>query len=50
LEPFLSVLAALLTVIGFAVNDRIVMYDRLREIRAKKVVKGSHSRSRSTSR
>jgi preprotein translocase SecF subunit len=27
-------------VIGFAVNDRIVMYDRLREIRAKQVTKG----------
>jgi preprotein translocase subunit SecF len=39
-EFSLSVLAALLTVIGFAVNDRIVMYDRLREIRAKRVVKG----------
>jgi preprotein translocase subunit SecF len=34
-EFSLSVLAALLTVIGFSVNDRIVMYDRLREIRAK---------------
>jgi preprotein translocase subunit SecF len=39
-EFSLPVLAALLTVIGFAVNDRIVMYDRLREIRAKKVTKG----------
>ena len=39
-EFSLSVLAALLTVIGFAVNDRIVMYDRLREIRAKKLAKG----------
>jgi preprotein translocase subunit SecF len=39
-EFSLSVLAALLTVIGFAVNDRIVMYDRLREIRAKRLVKG----------
>jgi preprotein translocase subunit SecF len=39
-EFSLPVLAALLTVIGFAVNDRIVMYDRLREIRAKKVAKG----------
>jgi len=39
-EFSLPVLAALLTVIGFAVNDRIVMYDRLREIRAKKGVKG----------
>ena len=32
-EFSLAVLAALLTVIGFSVNDRIVMYDRLREIR-----------------
>ena len=39
-EFSLSVLAALLTVIGLAVNDRIVMYDRLREIRAKRVTKG----------
>jgi preprotein translocase subunit SecF len=38
-EFSLPVLAALLTVIGFAVNDRIVMYDRLREIRAHKVDK-----------
>jgi preprotein translocase subunit SecF len=34
-EFSLPVLAALLTVIGFSVNDRIVMYDRLREIRAR---------------
>ena len=33
-EFSLTVLAALLTVIGFSVNDRIVMYDRLREIRS----------------
>ena len=39
-EFSLPVLAALLTVIGFAVNDRIVMYDRLREIRAKRAAKG----------
>jgi preprotein translocase subunit SecF len=39
-EFSLPVLAALLTVIGFAVNDRIVMYDRLREIRAKPAAKG----------
>ena len=43
-EFSLSVLAALLTVIGFAVNDRIVMYDRLREIRAKKAGEGRHVR------
>jgi preprotein translocase subunit SecF len=34
-EFSLAVLAALLTVIGFSVNDTIVTYDRLREIRAK---------------
>ena len=34
-EFSLPVLAALLTVIGFSVNDRIVMYDRLREIRSR---------------
>jgi preprotein translocase subunit SecF len=40
-EFSLPVLADLLTVIGFSVNDRIVMYDRLREIRAKKMAKGT---------
>lgn len=39
-EFSLTVLAALLTVMGFSVNDRIVMYDRLREIRAGRTVKG----------
>jgi preprotein translocase subunit SecF len=39
-EFSLPVLAGLLTVIGFSVNDRIVMYDRLREIRAKRGEKG----------
>jgi preprotein translocase subunit SecF len=39
-EFSLPVLAALLTVIGYAVNDRIVMYDRLREIRARGAAKG----------
>src|SRR5262249_54055131 len=34
-EFSLPVLAALLTVIGFSVNDRIVMYDRLREIQSR---------------
>jgi preprotein translocase subunit SecF len=38
-EFSLPVLAALLTVIGFSVNDRIVMYDRLREIQARPVQK-----------
>jgi preprotein translocase subunit SecF len=36
-EFSLPVLAALLTVIGFSVNDRIVMYDRLREIRSRRL-------------
>ncbi len=40
LEFSLPVLAGLLTVIGFSVNDRIVMYDRLREIREKRREKG----------
>jgi preprotein translocase subunit SecF len=39
-EFSLPVLAALLTVIGFSVNDRIVMYDRLREIQSKSAQKG----------
>ena len=39
-EISLPVLAALLTVIGFSVNDRIVMYDRLREIRSRKMDRG----------
>ena len=39
-EISLPVLAALLTVIGFSVNDRIVMYDRLREIQAQALRKG----------
>ena len=40
LDFSLPVLAGLLTVIGFSVNDRIVMYDRLREIRSRKAAKG----------
>ncbi len=32
----LSVIAALLTVIGFSVNDTIVVFDRIREIRGKR--------------
>jgi preprotein translocase subunit SecF len=39
-EISLPVVAALLTVIGFSVNDRIVMYDRLREIQSRMVGKG----------
>ncbi len=40
-EISLPVLAALLTVIGFSVNDRIVMYDRLREIQSQATRKGA---------
>jgi preprotein translocase subunit SecF len=40
-EISLPVLAALLTVIGFSVNDRIVMYDRLREIQSQTTRKGA---------
>ncbi len=39
-EFSLPVLAALLTIIGFSVNDTIVAYDRLRENRNKFVPKG----------
>ncbi|HXU88955.1 MAG TPA: protein translocase subunit SecF [Methylomirabilota bacterium] len=39
-EFSLPVLAALLTIIGFSVNDTIVAYDRLRENRGKQVPKG----------
>jgi preprotein translocase subunit SecF len=39
-EFSLPVLAALLTIIGFSVNDTIVAYDRLRENRAKYSTKG----------
>jgi preprotein translocase subunit SecF len=39
-EFSLPVLAALLTIIGYSVNDTIVAYDRLRENRAKFVPKG----------
>ena len=39
-EFSLPVLAALLTIIGFSVNDTIVAYDRLRENRGKFVPKG----------
>ena len=39
-EFSLPVLAALLTIIGFSVNDTIVAYDRLRENRAKSIPKG----------
>jgi len=39
-EFSLPVLAALLTIIGFSVNDTIVAYDRLRENRSKFVPKG----------
>jgi len=36
-EISLPVLAALLTVVGYSVNDTIVAYDRLRENRAKRI-------------
>ena len=39
-EFSLPVLAALLTIIGFSVNDTIVAYDRLRENRGKHLPKG----------
>jgi preprotein translocase subunit SecF len=39
-EFSLPVLAALLTIIGFSVNDTIVAYDRLRENRSKQLPKG----------
>lgn len=39
-EISLPVLAAILSVIGFSVNDRIVMYDRLREIQSQTTRKG----------
>ena len=39
-EFSLPVLAALLTIIGYSVNDTIVAYDRLRENRGKTVPKG----------
>src|SRR5207247_9191337 len=39
-EFSLPVLAALLTIIGYSVNDTIVAYDRLRENRGKFVPKG----------
>jgi preprotein translocase SecF subunit len=39
-EFSLPVLAALLTIIGFSVNDTIVAYDRLRENRGKSVPRG----------
>jgi preprotein translocase subunit SecF len=40
-EFSLPVLAALLTIIGFSVNDTIVAYDRLRENRGKATPKGT---------
>src|SRR5206468_2354598 len=39
-EFSLPVLAALLTIIGYSVNDTIVAYDRLRENRGKMIPKG----------
>jgi SecD/SecF fusion protein len=37
-DPFkisLSVVAALLTIVGFSINDTIVIFDRIREVRGK---------------
>jgi len=39
-EMSLSILAALLTIIGYSVNDTIVAYDRVRENRAKGIRRG----------
>ena len=39
-EMSLSVLAALLTIVGYSVNDTIVAYDRLRENRGKALKRG----------
>ena len=38
-DPFkisLAVMAALLTIVGFSINDKIVVFDRIREVRGKK--------------
>jgi preprotein translocase subunit SecF len=39
-EMSLPVLAALLTIVGYSINDTIVVFDRIRETRAKGVRKG----------
>src|SRR2546429_3689876 len=39
-EMSLPVLAALLTIVGYSINDTIVVFDRIRETRAKGIRKG----------
>ena len=41
-EISLPVLAALLTIVGYSINDTIVIFDRIRETRAKGVRKGQN--------
>ncbi len=41
-EISLPVLAALLTIVGYSINDTIVVFDRIRETRAKGVRKGQN--------
>ena len=48
-EMSLSVLAALLTIVGYSINDTIVIFDRIRESRGRGLRKGQSPReSRST--
>ena len=49
-EISLPVLAALLTVIGYSVNDKIVIYDRVRENRGRGLRGPEPGESRSTPR
>ena len=39
-EMSLPVLAALLTIVGYSINDTIVVFDRIRESRGKGIRKG----------
>ena len=41
-EISLPVLAALLTIVGYSINDTIVVFDRIRETRAKGIRKGQN--------
>ena len=41
-EMSLPVLAALLTIVGYSINDTIVVFDRIRETRAKGIRKGQN--------
>jgi preprotein translocase SecF subunit len=41
-EISLPVLAALLTIVGYSINDTIVIFDRIRETRAKGIRKGQN--------